>query len=109
MPIIIGGSKGKAFERIAKHGDGWYAPTASVDQLAPLMKTLEEACRAEGRDPSTVEVSAMWIPPAEGVEAIPRYEDLGVSRLVVPLFALEGGPTVEAIERFGNDVLAKLR
>ena len=25
LPVIIGGSKGKAFQRIAKYGDGWYA------------------------------------------------------------------------------------
>jgi probable F420-dependent oxidoreductase len=26
MPIVIGGAQGKVYQRIAKYGDGWYAP-----------------------------------------------------------------------------------
>ncbi|HTO08455.1 MAG TPA: LLM class F420-dependent oxidoreductase [Myxococcota bacterium] len=107
VPIVIGGSKGKAFERVAKHGDGWYAPTASVAQLEPMLKELAAACARAGRDPKTVEVSCMWIPAAEGVDAVKRYRDLGVSRLIVPLMAL-GAPPLDAIERFANDWLSRL-
>ena len=109
LPVIIGGSKGKAFQRIAKYGDGWYAPTSSVEGLAELMPQLDRACEAEGRDRSTVEVSAMWIPAVEGADVIPRYVDLGVSRLIVPAMALVGDSNpVEAIQKFGEEVLAKL-
>ena len=27
FPVVIGGNKGKAYERIAKYGQGWFAPT----------------------------------------------------------------------------------
>ncbi len=85
VPIVIGGSKGKAFERIAKYGDGWYAPTAAIGQLEPLMKQLGAACAKVGRDARSVEVSSMWIPAQEpAAEFVKRYEDLGVSRLIVP-------------------------
>lgn len=109
VPIVIGGAKGKAFERIAKYGDGWYAPSASFEQLEPLMKQLAAACGKVGRDPRSVEVTCMWVPAAEPVgDATKRYEDLGVSRLVVPVMALGGiGPGV--LDRFANEVLAKLR
>ena len=33
LPIVIGGTKGKAFERIAKHGQGWFSPTMVPDQI----------------------------------------------------------------------------
>jgi probable F420-dependent oxidoreductase len=110
LPVIIGGSKGKAFERIAKHGDGWYAPTGNVDQLAGMLKELDEACAAVGRDRSTVEISAMWIPAVEGIDAVSRYADLGVSRLVVPLPALAGGggSPVDGLKRFGDETLSKI-
>ena len=110
LPVIIGGSKGKAFERIALHGDGWYAPTGNVDQLAGLLKELDEACAAAGRDRSTVEISAMWIPPAEGSDAVARYADLGVSRLVVPLPAVAagGGTPIDAIKRFADEPLSQI-
>lgn len=108
LPVIIGGSKGKAFQRIARYGEGWYAPTGNVDQLAGLLKQLDEACAAEGRDRSAVEITAMWIPAAEGIESVPRYEDLGVDRLVVPIFALGAGDPKENVERFADEVIAKL-
>lgn len=108
VPIIVGGSKGKVFERIAKLGDGWYAPSGNVAQLAELLAPLRKACAAIGRDPASVEISAMWIPAAEGLDAVKRYADLGVSRLVVPTFAI-GGSSDEALDRFAGDVLAKIR
>ncbi len=109
FPVIIGGSKGKAFERIARHGDGWYAPTASLGQLAPLLESLDEACAKVGRDRRSVEITAMWIPGLEAVDVLPRYAELGVSRLVVPLPVLAAGKDpVAGIERFARDVIAKL-
>jgi probable F420-dependent oxidoreductase len=107
VPIVIGGSKGKAFERIAKYGDGWYAPTASIDQLEPMLKELRAACAAVKRDPASIEVSCMWVPAMEKLDVVERYQKLGVSRLIVLLPAL-GAPPLEAIERFGHETLSKL-
>lgn len=107
VPVVIGGTKGKAFERIAKHGDGWFAPVANVNQLEPLLAPFADACGKVGRDPESVEVSTMWIPAAEGVDSAKRYADLGVSRLIVPLPAL-GGPPLEALDRFADEVVAKV-
>jgi probable F420-dependent oxidoreductase len=109
FPVIIGGSKGKAFERVARFGDGWFAPTASVDQLAGLMQELDRACADAGRDRATVEVTAMWIPSVEAPDIVARYEELGVSRLVVPMQAIASGAgPIEDLERFAGEVLAKL-
>ncbi len=107
VPCIIGGSKGKVFERIAKHGDGWYAPAQNVDALEAMLKPLDDACKKIGRDRSTVEISTMWIPAMESIDVVKRYEDLGVSRLVVPVPAL-GGPPLEALDKFGEEFLSKI-
>jgi probable F420-dependent oxidoreductase len=107
FPVVIGGSKGKAFQRIARQGQGWFAPTASPDQLKPLLQPLGEAFAAEGRDLSTVEISAMWI-PASGLDSLRAYEDLGVSRLIIPLQAMGGGNPIEALDELGSSVIAKL-
>jgi probable F420-dependent oxidoreductase len=110
LPIVIGGSKGKAFARVARYGEGWYAPTASVQQLTALLPSLDAACAAAGRARESVEITAMWIPGVEPAEVVPRYTELGVSRLLVPLPALAAGATpVEGLKRFGGEVLAKLR
>jgi alkanesulfonate monooxygenase SsuD/methylene tetrahydromethanopterin reductase-like flavin-dependent oxidoreductase (luciferase family) len=109
LPIVIGGSKGKALERVARYGDGWYAPTATIDQLAALLPKLDAACAEVGRERSTIEISAMWIPPMEGPDVVARYAELGVSRLLVPLPALGmGGDVIEAMTKFGEETLAKI-
>ena len=107
FPVVIGGSKGKAFQRVAKYGQGWFVPTSKADDPPPLIAKLEEACEAEGRDVSSVEITAMWIPAMEGVDSVSRYRDLGVERLIVPVPALGGDP-LEQLPRFADEVLAKV-
>jgi len=107
VPCIIGGSKGKVFERIAKHGDGWYAPTSKLDQLPPLLAELDAACKAVGRDRASVEISCMWIPAMEGLDTVKEYEELGVDRLIIPLQALGGSP-LEALDELGSKMLSKM-
>jgi probable F420-dependent oxidoreductase len=102
VPIIIGGTKGKIFERVAKLGDGWYAPTAAPEMLAPMIPQLEAACDAEGRDVSTVEVTSMWFPAMTGKDGIKQFEDLGVERLTVFNPSLGTDP-VEGIQRFARN------
>ncbi len=108
LPIIIGGATGKVYERIAKHGQGWFAPTASPDQLAPMLEKLKEACAAEGRDYSTVEITAMWVSTQGGLEAIKQYRDLGVSRLVLPVFALGTPNPIEGLEKLADEIISKM-
>jgi probable F420-dependent oxidoreductase len=108
LPVIIGGTKGKAFERTAKHGDGWFAPTATPDQLAPMLEELGKACDAVDRDPKSVEISAMWVDVGGGLDVLRRYEDLGVSRLIVPVFALGGGNPMAALDKLGDEVISRI-
>jgi probable F420-dependent oxidoreductase len=104
-PLIIGGTTDAAFVRVAQHGDGWIAPNDSIDDLAPRLARFREVAHAAGRDPSTLSVTAMWVPRKEP-DALSRYEDLGVDRLIAPIYGLQGGSPMEGIELLG-DVLAK--
>ncbi|MAJ61324.1 MAG: hypothetical protein CBC48_16080 [bacterium TMED88] len=109
FPVVIGGTKGKAFERTARYGNGWFAPTASPDQLAPLMKELDQACAEFDRDPSEIEVTAMWFPNREDLSDVERYQGMGVGRLVVPLPALGRGNPAESLKQFSEQVLSQIR
>ena len=108
FPVIIGGTKGKAFERTAKYGNGWFAPTASVEQTAPLIEQLNKACDAVGRDPKEIEITAMWMANAEDLSDVERYAEIGVDRLIAPVPALGKGNPVENIQAFGENVIAKV-
>jgi probable F420-dependent oxidoreductase len=104
MPVIIGGTSKPAFRRVARHGDGWFAPSAGVEQLEQQLEGLDAACQKQGRDRTSVEVTAMWPFVLEGAESLARYEDLGVSRLVVPLQALGTRNPVEGLEKLGEAI-----
>jgi probable F420-dependent oxidoreductase len=109
FPVVIGGTKGKAFARVAQYGNGWFAPTGSPDQLAPLMGELDAACKAAGRDRGEIEVTAMWFPNPADLSDVDRYRDMGVGRLVVPVPALGKGNPVDNLKAFGENVIAKVR
>lgn len=102
LPVIIGGSKGKIFERIAKHGDGWFAPTGG-DELKTSLDTLRTICAAVGRDFTEIEITTMW-PGQGGNEAVQALADMGVGRLVVPTMALGADP-VEGIQKLAAEVI----
>jgi probable F420-dependent oxidoreductase len=106
VPIVVGGSKGKAMERIARLGDGWFAPTNDAASLAPMLEELKAACSKHGRDYSTVEITSMWDTKG-GMDSIKAFEDIGVSRVIVPLFMLGRDPVAGLKELAGN-IIAKL-
>jgi probable F420-dependent oxidoreductase len=108
FPVVIGGSKGKAFERAARFGQGWFAPTVAADQLKPMLQPLGDACAAEGRDPASVEISAMWVPAMSGMDGLRAYEDIGVSRLIIPAQALGGENPIAGLDELASTILAKL-
>lgn len=105
-PIVIGGTGDAAMRRVVAHGDGWFAPTAGTQQLAELIGKLHAEAKRVGRDPNTIEISAMWFYGGEGIESVAAYRDLGVSRLIAPLYALGGG-FIEGLDKLGDE-LAKL-
>jgi probable F420-dependent oxidoreductase len=108
LDVHIGGSKGKAFERVAKFGQGWFSPTMTPDQIKPDLAKLKDACAAEGRDVSEIEVSSMWMLNDDAFDNIKRFEDLGVSRLICPLFGLGTKNPMEGIAKLGDEVISKL-
>jgi probable F420-dependent oxidoreductase len=106
VPVIIGGAKGKIFERIARHGDGWFAPTTNAASLAPMLEKLKATCDELGRDYDSIEITSMW-DNTGGMEAIEAFADIGVSRLLVPLFAMREGP-VEGMGKLAEEIIAKI-
>ena len=108
LPVVVGGTQGKAFERTARYGNGWFAPTGSPDQLAPFLEQLDQACKDAGRARTEIEVTAMWFPNADDLSDVERYTDMGVSRLVVPLPALGAGNPVENLKTFREKVISKI-
>ncbi len=104
VPVIIGGAKGKIYERIAKVGDGWFAPVADPEELGKALAQLKSVCGNLGRNYEEIEITTMWMPQA-GPDSIKQLEDLGVTR--VTTFA-DPSDAVNSIKRLGDEVIAKV-
>ena len=83
LRIVIGGDKGRAFERTARFAQGWFAPTNSADSLRKGMRSLTEACDVVGRDPADIEITCMW-EARGGVAEVEAFAAAGANRLLVP-------------------------
>ncbi len=103
MPIVIGGIKGKIHQRVANHGNGWFAPTTDVQELTGHLEKIKSCCDEIDRDYSEIEITCMW-PGIGGKDAIKALEDAGVHRLVVPIMALGSDP-VAGISKLAEEVI----
>lgn len=107
FPVIIGGDKGKIYQRIARYGNGWYAPTQKPEELAPRLEALKAVCAEEGRDFEELEITSMWL-PAGGLDELKAFADMGVARVNVPLMALGSQNPMEGITRLHDEVISKV-
>ena len=103
LRVVMGGSKGKIFERTAKFGQGWFAPTTDAGELGSGVTALHAACEAEGRDPSEIEISCMWNARG-GLEAVEKLAEAGAERLLIPLPALSPNPG-EGLQKVAEEVI----
>ena len=104
LAVVIGGDKGKAFERVARFGQGWFAPTTDPQELTEGMHKLSAACDVIGRDVAEVEISCMW-PGQGGTEAVEALAAAGADRLLVPTQVFGENP-VEGIQALAAEVIA---
>ena len=89
-PLLIGGESPAAVRRVLTHGDGWFTASMGLDSVKDGISRLRRTAEELGRDASHVEVSAMWPLANEGLDSLEQYEEIGVSRLVVPVEAVGG-------------------
>ena len=104
LRVVMGGNKGKIFQRTARFAQGWFAPTTDAEELRQGVEALRAACTEIQRDPQGVEVSCMWTGKG-GQQAVTALADAGAQRLLIPIAALGGDP-IERIEALAAEVMA---
>jgi probable F420-dependent oxidoreductase len=98
-PLWVGGNATAAMRRAARWADGWDAPYADVAGLRAGLSRLRDVCAAEGRDPSTLDISVRGIPAASLTSSVVgEYEALGVTDIGVMLPLSSPGVAVAALE-----------
>jgi probable F420-dependent oxidoreductase len=109
IPIWIGGHTRRALDRVARLGDGWHAAFPTIEGLGKGIADLRDACRALGRDVSTVTLSArIGLPARRSADAmlaeLHALRDLGVSHVVLEPRATNLDDTLALFTRFATDV-----
>lgn len=90
-PVLVGGSTDPAARRAGRIGDGYFPWRVTPDELENLLAAMRESAKDAGRDPDAIEVT---IGGTRDLELIPRYEELGASRFLIPAV----GRTADEIE-----------
>jgi len=81
LPVVVGGHTERAFERAARHADGWYGFLVGLRAMASHRAGLAAACERAGRSEHLhISVSPSRRMDAETVRA---YAELGVDRLIL--------------------------
>ena len=130
-PIWVGGQTRRALERAGTLGDAWHPlglrPPVNLepDELREAMKVVHEAAAKARRDPKSVGVAfrgplnlgksdepagrrLLTGSPAQVVDDIRRYRDVGVQHMVFDVLSSDARLIEETIERFAGEVRPKI-
>jgi probable F420-dependent oxidoreductase len=131
-PLWLGGNASVVRDRVARVGQGW-APMVgggatlsrtartraieSDDDLATMIEELRDRLEANGRDRDSIDIMASTADDrpnatddaARHVEAIDRLTKMGVTWTSLPLDRSRFAPALDAIRRFGEEVIAPAR
>ena len=101
IPILVGGDTDAAIKRAVRLADGFFPGEGSAVRLAQLIGRLHAACEQAGRDPSTIEITAIFgaqmVDPVAGAQELAA---LGVHRAMVPGFAFAGPGGADRLDEF---------
>lgn len=132
VPIWIGGNSARSRRRVAAYGDGWNpfpapawlartartVPLEGLADLVPMLEDLWVQLDAAGRDRSEVDVSfSTGLPgPADRafdadaqLEALEAMAGVGVTWTAAPIPGDSVAAALEAIERYGSEVISRSR
>jgi probable F420-dependent oxidoreductase len=103
IPIIVGGDSPAAVRRAGRLAHGYYPGTADPLELRRLIADVREVARQAGRSPDDIQFNVHpQFGSTDPAGDIARYQELGVSRVMIPAFAAMapgGFENIEALTR----------
>ncbi len=134
-PIWVGGESPAAMRRAIKLGDGWYPASSNpinrldtAERVAGAMTGFKEMCAKAGRDPKSISLAHVVLWPvnwtaedahsggrrtftgssAQMIEDATALKAAGIGDLNVSFPAPTVNETLERMERFASEVMAKV-
>lgn len=110
IPIEVGGSSKAALRRAGRLGDGWVEIGAKTpEELEGFIKVIQAERKAAGREGLPFEITTG---NAGSLDGIRRYQELGVTRMLVGPGLEHGLPKVDDFrdfaKRYADEVITKI-
>jgi probable F420-dependent oxidoreductase len=100
-PILVGGESTAALRRAARHGDGWIGMGHDFESGAAQIGQLRSLLAEAGRPDADFQICLGG--PVESRDDVARWEELGVTRLLVSPWA-RSREAVDGMRRFADRV-----
>jgi probable F420-dependent oxidoreductase len=100
-PIVLGAHDPKyAPKRVAQFADGWCPANLTPEQAKETIPEIKRLAKQAGRDPDKLEFSVILLGQDKGpdVDTMKRYQEAGVSRLVILSWAAATSSGVEVVK-----------
>ena len=105
IPVHVGGDTPAAIRRAVRIADGFFPGEGDSERLGELLARLRGAAEQAGRDPGSIEISAIFgVQMADPVGGVEQLAALGVSRIMVPAFLFAGDGGLDRLSEFGERV-----
>jgi probable F420-dependent oxidoreductase len=106
IPVLVGGDTEAAIQRAVRLADGYFPGEGNAARLGALIARLRSTAERAGRDPRSIEVSAIFgqqmADPIKGAEQLAA---LGVSRAMIPAPFFAGPGGLDRLDEFGARVI----
>ena len=107
-PIWTGGHSAPALRRAGRLGDGWHAVGVSPDTLREQFQEVQRHAEKAGRDPASLTLSVRprvrLDDPAKTIELLRSYREVGVSHVVLEIFAPDMDRARSLMETLANEI-----
>lgn len=105
VPIHVGGHSPAAARRAGRFGDGFFPTVTGAEALKKIFSLAHEEARKAGRNPDSIELSAV---APDDLDKVKEIRDLGVARAIFRPPSASPDRLRAGLERIANDIIAKL-
>ena len=98
-PVIVGGAFPYGARRAIAYGDGWvpHARRPAYRDVLALLPEFRKMAVEAGRDPASLPITIFGV--AEDADAIARYRDAGVARVIFTLPSAKADEVLPVLDR----------